>query len=97
MKSTNYSRFCRRIFSNAFDKFNINETSKNWLLEKADISMVYKEYYSMVYMNILLGFITSFISSLIIYLIFPNQITAIMILIISSVIPLSPAMPVPVT
>jgi flagellar protein FlaJ len=89
LKSTNYSRFCRRIFSNAFDRFNINETSKNWLLEKADISMVYKEYYSMVYMNIIIGFISSFISSLMIYLIFPNQITSLLVLIISSIIPLS--------
>ena len=89
MKSTKYSRFCRRIFSNAFNKFNINETSKNWLLEKADISMVYKEYYSMVFMNIILGFISSFATSSVIYLIFANQITAFLILIISSIVPLS--------
>ena len=89
MKSTKYSRFCRRIFSNAFDKFNINETSKNWLLEKADISMVYREYYSMVFMNIILGFISSFATSSVIYLIFANQITAFLILIISSIVPLS--------
>ena len=89
MKSTKYSRFCRRIFSNAFDKFNINETSKNWLLEKADISMIYKEYYSMVFMNIILGFISSFATSSVIYLIFANQITAFLILIISSIVPLS--------
>ena len=89
MKSTNYSRFCRRILSNAFDRFNINETSKNWLLEKADISMVYKEYYSMVFMNIIIGFISSFTSSIIIYLLFPNQITSILILLISSIVPLA--------
>ena len=89
MKSTNYSRFCRRLFSNTFDKFNINETSKNWLLEKADISMVYKEYYSMIYMNIILGFVSSFISFILIYLIIPNQITALLVLIISSIVPLS--------
>jgi len=88
LKSTKYSRFCRRLFANTFDKFNINEIGKNWLLEKADISMVYKEYYSMIFMNIILGFITSFISSSVIYLLFPNQITAFLILIISSIIPL---------
>ena len=88
MKSTKYSRFCRRLFANTFDKFNINEIGKNWLLEKADISMVYKEYYSMVFMNIILGFITSFISSIVIYLLFPNQITSFLILIVSSIIPL---------
>jgi flagellar protein FlaJ len=89
LKSTKYSRFCRRIFSNAFDRFNINETSRNWLLEKADISMIYKEYYSMVFMNIILGFISSFATSTLIYLIFANQITALLILIISSIVPLS--------
>jgi flagellar protein FlaJ len=89
VKSTKYSRFCRRIFSNAFDKFDLKETSRNWLLEKADISMVYKEYYSMVFMNILFGFLSSFSSSLLVYLIFPNQITAILILIITSIIPVS--------
>ena len=88
MKSTKYSRFCRRLFSNIFEKYNINETSRNWLLEKADISMVYKEYYSMVFMNILIGFVTSFLSSLIIYFIIPNQFTAFLILILSSIIPL---------
>jgi len=92
LKSTKYSRFCRRLFENIFDKFNLNETSRNWLLEKADISMVYKEFYSMVFMNILIGFLTSFISSILIYLIIPNQITAFLILIISSIIPLSIAL-----
>lgn len=92
MKSTKYSRFCRRLFENIFDKFNLNETSRNWLLEKADISMVYKEFYSMVFMNILIGFLTSFISSILIYLIIPNQITAFLILIISSIVPLSIAL-----
>ena len=89
MKSTKYSRFCRRLFSNIFEKFNLNETSRNWLLEKADISMVYKEYYSMVFMNIIIGFISSFISSILIYIIIPNQITAFLILIITSIAPLS--------
>jgi len=92
LKSTKYSRFCRRLFENIFDKFNLNETSRNWLLEKADISMVYKEFYSMVFMNILIGFLTSFISSILIYLIIPNQITAFLILIISSIVPLSIAL-----
>jgi flagellar protein FlaJ len=50
--------------------------------------MVYKEYYSMVLMNILLGFIFSFISTLIIYIIIPHQITALLILLVSSLVPL---------
>jgi len=89
MKSTKYSRFCRRIFSKTFERFDISETSKNRLLEKADISMMYKEYYSMVIMNIMIGFISSFISTLILYLLIPNNITSLLILILSSVVPIS--------
>jgi archaeal flagellar protein FlaJ len=88
MKSTKYSRFCRRIFSKTFERFDISETSKNRLLEKADISMVYKEYYSMVVMNIIIGFILSFISTLILYLLIPNNTTSLLILIVSSIVPM---------
>jgi len=88
VKSTNYTRFCRRLFSNTFEKFNVSETTKTRLLEKADIPMVYLEYYSMVLMNIVIGFISSFISTIVLYLIFPNQITAIIMLIVSCVAPI---------
>jgi len=88
MKSTKYSRFCRRLFSKTFERFDISETNKNRLLEKADISMVYKEYYSMVVMNIIIGFISSFISTLILYLLIPNNITSLLILTISSIVPM---------
>ena len=88
MKSTTYTRFCRRLFSKSFEKLNISETSKNRLLEKADISMAYEEYYSMVLMNIIIGFIASFASTLILYLLAPNNITALLILIITSIIPI---------
>ena len=87
MKSTKYTRFCRRLFQKTFERFNISETSRNRLLEKADISMVYKEYYSMVLMNIIIGFIASFISTLLLYLIIPHAITALLILIVSSLVP----------
>ncbi|KYK21191.1 hypothetical protein AYK21_05135 [Thermoplasmatales archaeon SG8-52-2] len=86
MKSTKYTRFCRRLFAKTFERFDIGETSKNNMLEKADIAMVYQEYYSMVLMNIILGFITSFISTLILYLIVPHQITSMLILIVSSLV-----------
>ena len=88
MKSTKYSRFCRRIFSKTFERFDISETSKNRLLEKANISMMYKEYYSMVAMNIIIGFISSFISTLILYLFIFNNITSLLILIVSSIVPI---------
>jgi flagellar protein FlaJ len=68
---------------------NFSETSKNRLLEKADISMVYKEYYSMVLMNMLLGFVVSFISTVLFYIILPHPITAILLLVISSLVPIS--------
>ncbi|PNX46059.1 MAG: hypothetical protein BV457_08360 [Thermoplasmata archaeon M9B1D] len=89
MKSTNYTRFCRRTFSKIFQRFNISETTKNKLLEKADIPMVYQEYYSMVLMNLIIGYVTSFVSLLILYLIVPHPITAMLMLIVSCVIPIS--------
>ena len=57
------------------------------MLEKADISMVYQEYYSMVLMNIIIGFIASFVSTLFLYLLVPNSITALLLLVITSIIP----------
>jgi len=87
VKSTLYTRFCRRVFSQLFERFNINETSRNRLLEKADISIVYKEYYSMVLMNVIIGFTCSFIFSFVFYLVFPNPLTSILLLAISSIIP----------
>jgi len=89
VKSTKYSRFCRNLFENLFKKFNISETTKNNLLEKADIAMVYQEYYSMVLMNIILGFISAFTSAIIFYLLIPHPITALLMLIISSIVPIS--------
>jgi flagellar protein FlaJ len=88
MKSTNYTRFCRRLFSKTFERLNLGETTKNRLLEKADIAMVYQEYYSMVLMNIIVGFIASFIPTLLLYFLFPNDITALFILIVSILVPL---------
>ena len=87
MKSTNYTRFCRRLFSNIFEKYNIVDIRKNNLLEKADIPMVFQEYYSMVIMNIILGFLSTFISLLILYLIIPNNITSLLMLIVSCLVP----------
>ena len=88
MKSTDYSRFCRRLFAKTFERFDISETLKNNLLEKADIAMVYKEYYSMVLMNLIIGFISSFLSTIILYLIVPHAITALLLLIVSSIVPI---------
>lgn len=89
MKSTAYSRFCRRLFSNFFERFNISEVSKNNMLEKADIAMVYQEYYSMCIMNMIIGFISAFISTFILYQIVRHDITALLMLIVSSVVPIA--------
>jgi flagellar protein FlaJ len=88
VKSTKYTRFCRRLFARIFERFNISETNKNRLLEKADIAMVYQEYYSMVLMNIIVGYIASFIPTLLLYLLVPNNITALFILVVSSIVPI---------
>ena len=48
--------------------------------------MVYKEYYSMVLMNIIIGFVASFVSTIILYLIIPHQFTALLILSASSLV-----------
>ena len=63
MKSTKYTRFCRKLFAKTFEKFNISKKSKNNLLEQADIAMIYQEYYSMVLMNIIIGYVDLFIKT----------------------------------
>jgi len=88
VKSTNYTRFCRRFFSKTFERFDISETNKNKLLEKADIAMVYKEYFSMVLMNIIIGFISAFLSVLIFYLLIPHPITALLMFVVSCIVPI---------
>ncbi len=87
MKSTKYTRFCRQLFAKTFEKLDIEKASKNRILEKADIAMVYQEYYSMVLMNIIIGFISAFLSTLILYLMVPNDITAFLMLLVSSIVP----------
>jgi len=86
LKSTKYTRFCRKLFASIFERFNISKSSKNNLLEQADIAMVYLEYYSMVLMNIIIGFVVSFVSTIILYLIIPHQFTALLILSASSLV-----------
>jgi flagellar protein FlaJ len=49
--------------------------------------MVYQEYYSMVAMNIIIGFMTSFLSTLLLYLLVPHDITRILILLVTSIVP----------
>lgn len=83
MKSTKYSHFCRKIFGKIFSDYKKHQLAeKNILLEKANIVMVYEEYYAMVLMNILIGFIGSFIAAAIIYLLLPSPYTLLLLLIL---------------
>jgi len=88
MRSTPYSRMCKRIFKKIFEKLNIEEDEKNHLLEMADIRMTYEEYYSMAIMNIIISFVSSIIVSLIIYNLFPSKITALVVFLLPSVLTL---------
>ncbi|MFH1013820.1 MAG: type II secretion system F family protein [Thermoplasmatota archaeon] len=49
--------------------------------------MVYTEYYSMVLMNIIVGFLASFFSMVFLYVLLPHPITAMLILAVSSIAP----------
>ncbi|MFA5102525.1 MAG: type II secretion system F family protein [Candidatus Thermoplasmatota archaeon] len=89
MKSTKYTRFSRQLFSRIIERFNINEVTKNNQLECAEISMVYQEYYSMVLMNVLLGFLGAFLSTLFLYLVLPNNITALLMILITHLVPIA--------
>jgi len=50
--------------------------------------MVYQEYYSMALMNIILGFISAFVSTLVFYILIPHEIIALIMLISSSIVPI---------
>jgi flagellar protein FlaJ len=49
--------------------------------------MVAEEYYSMVLMNIIIGFLISFTSTLFLYLLVPNNVTALFLLGVSAMVP----------
>jgi len=51
--------------------------------------MVYQEYYSMVVMNIIVGFISSFLSTVFLYILIPHTITRLLILVVSSLVPVA--------
>ena len=88
MRSTPYSRMCKRIFKKIFEKLNIEEDEKNHLLEMADIRMTYEEYYSMAIMNMIIAFVSSIIVSFVIYNLFPSNITALVVFLLPSMLTL---------
>lgn len=76
MKSTKYSSFCSGIFGRFFSEHRKTKLAKkNILLEKANIAMVYEEYYAMVLMNTLIGFIAAIIIAILLYIFIPSPYT----------------------
>ena len=83
MKSTAYSVFCNKIFKGFFSKQKEEEIeAKTLMLEKANIALEYKEYYSLLLMNTILSFILAIVASSVLYYILPNKITLALLFII---------------
>ncbi len=91
MKSTPYSRFCRKTFAKLFKRFQIEDTSKNHLLERADIKMTYEEYFSMIFMNLILSLVIPFVLSVFLYILIPNILTALLLLLLPTIVSISAA------
>ncbi len=79
MRSSPYSRFCKRLLKNVFKKMRLCEEDKDRLMEMADIRMTYEEYYSMSIVTTVLTFVCLLAVSLIIYTLFPSNITLVLV------------------
>ena len=87
MKSTNYSNFCLKIFGRHFQKYKKDQLEeKNLLFVKANILLSYEQYYSMVYMNMIIGLICGIVAGFSIYILFPTPLTLFLTIIIPIVI-----------
>jgi len=81
VKATGYSSFSLRVFGRFLsEKSKSSLQEKNILLEKAEINMDYTEYYSMMIMNMLIAYISSFIIFLIFYLLIESFLTLLFLL-----------------
>ena len=90
MKSTSYSTLCLKLFDRLFSRIKKDQLEdKNLPFVKANISMSFEEYYSMALMNVILGFIISLIFSLILFFVFPSNLTGLLALIIPTLTTLS--------
>lgn len=87
MRSTIYSRLCKKLISKLVDKLQLEDISKKHMLEKAGIRMTYKEYISTAIMSFFLAFIISLAVSLVIYLNNPSSVTPIIIFLLPTVTP----------
>jgi flagellar protein FlaJ len=87
MKSTRYSKFCTRLFGKRFSKYTKSKLDeRNFILAKADIAMDYETYCSRALMNSILGFISIFIVTFLIFSIFSSIYTILLIIILPSAI-----------
>ncbi len=75
MRSSPYSRFCKRILRDVFKRMKIYDEDRDRLMEMADIKMTYEEYYSMTIVTSILVFISTLIVSLTIYILLPSNMT----------------------
>lgn len=83
MKPTKYSIFCLRIFGKIFSRYKEEQLEeKNLPFVKANISMSYDEYYSLALMNVIFGYIISFILMFIFNLILPSDLTNLLLIIL---------------
>ncbi|HHF58884.1 MAG TPA: hypothetical protein ENL44_01630 [Thermoplasmatales archaeon] len=73
MRSSPYSRFCKRILRDVFKRMKIYDEDRDRLMEMADIRMTYEEYYSMTIVTSILVFISTLIISLTIYILLPSN------------------------
>lgn len=85
MRSTPYSRMCKRIFGRFFKRLKVEEVERNHLLEKADIRMTYEEYYSRAIMNVLITSFASLVISILIHKILGSSLTALLIFLLPSI------------
>jgi len=79
VRSSPYSRFCKRILRDVLKKMKIYYGDRDRLMEMADIRMTYEEYYSMTIFTTILVFISSLIISLIAYILLPSNLMMAMV------------------
>ncbi len=90
MRSTNYSIFCKNIFKKFFLKQKKEEIERqNLMLDKANISIDFEEYYSLAIMNTIFALVLSIISLYVVYSFFPNKITLLILFIIPLILMIS--------
>jgi archaeal flagellar protein FlaJ len=76
MKSTKYSNRCLKLFGKYFQKYKKDQLEeKNLLFVKANIPMSYEEYYSMAFMNMIIGVISGLIAGVVIHIIFSTPLS----------------------